>query len=120
VVVETAPPPRLVEPKPKSDPTPVAVEPVVAIEIPPQEKSLLPWILGGIGLLFVMVIGLFFLLRKKGDEDAEEEADDEDEEEDRPRKKSSKKAVASKGKDKTALRSKKTKPVAKRSVRDDD
>jgi hypothetical protein len=112
VVIETAPLPRPVEPKPKVVPTPVVAteEPTPP---PPEPKSKLPWIIGLIVLALFGGICIFFAVRKKKDPD-------EDEDEERPRKKSRKRGEEDEQPEKEPKRRGKTKSVSKRGASDED
>jgi len=98
--VDTNPPPFVIpkfeipkteEPKAPA-PTPAApVTPTASSSEPAKKESapLWPWLAGGIGLIAIVCLGLFFATRKKKDGDDDDE-DDEDEK--KPKKKAKKSA----------------------------
>ena len=111
--IEIAPMPHepTVKPTPKP-PTPPIVQPQPPLPEPvavqPKKGSVLPYILGGIGLLLLLALLAFLLIRKKGGAD---ESDDADE---KPAKKGQKKL---KGKETVADE---RKPKKKPKVEEDD
>jgi hypothetical protein len=80
------PTPPIVQPQPQLQPQPTP-EPVAE---QPKKGSVLPYVLGGIGLLLLLLLLAFLMLRKKGDA-----GDDDDDE--KPVKKAKKGAKGAKG-----------------------
>jgi hypothetical protein len=111
--IEIAPMPHepTVKPTPKP-PTPPIVQPQPPLPEPvaeqPEKGSVLPYILGGIGLLLLLALLAFLLIRKKGG------ADDSDDADEKPAKKAKKKL---KGKETVADE---RKPKKKPKVEEDD